>query len=129
MYIIKGFFIILGIIFFLLILSGVYIWLADPFNLKPLISSGIKIESVANIISSESIPVDNVDKNPLLSEEQEAALETLGVNPVNLPTAITPELEICFISKLGEVRTSEIMQGDAPNATDLFKVSACLEIK
>ncbi len=126
MKIIKGFFITLGVIFFVLILMGLYIWFTDPFNIKPLLSSGVTIESVANTISGDTIKVDNIDKNPLLTEDQEATLETLGIDPADLPTEITPELTTCLTSKVGKTRANEIIQGSEPTTSDILKASACL---
>lgn len=126
MKILKGFFIILCAIFLILILGAMYIWVADPFEIKSLTSSGVTIESVINTVSGDVVEIDNVDKNPLLNEEQEAKLETLGIDPETLPTEITPEMEACFTSKLGESRTNEIIQGSSPTSGDFFRARICL---
>lgn len=127
MSILKNFFIVLGVIFFILILGAIYIWLADPFEIKPLLSSGITVDSVVNTISGNKVEVDNIDKNPLLNEDQEATLETLGVDPATLPTEITPAMQACFVDKLGEARTNEIIQGSSPTPSDFFQARSCLD--
>jgi len=116
----------LGVLFFIIILGALYVWFADPFEIKPLLSSGVTIESVINTVSGNTVEIDNVDKNPLLNEEQEAILETLGVNPEDLPSEITPEMEECFTEKLGRTRTNEIIQGSSPTTGDFFKARSCL---
>ena len=125
--ILNIFFVFLGIIFLILIIGFAYIWIADPFNLKPLIPSGVSPLSVIKTVTGNSeVEIDNVDKNPLLTEEQEAQLESLGIDPAELPTEITPEMEDCFTQKLGEERTKEIVDGDSPTAIDFFKASSCV---
>jgi len=103
-----------------------YIWITDPFNLKPLIPSGISPISIIKTVTGNSeVEIDNIDKNPLLSEEQEAQLESLGIEPADLPSTITPAMEKCFIQKLGETRTNQIIQGSSPTPADFLKASSC----
>ena len=106
------FFVFLGVIFFIIILVGGYLWLVDPFGLKSLIPSGISPAAIIKTVTGNSeVEIDNIDKNPLLTEEQEAQLESLGIDPAELPTEITPEMEERFTQKLGEERTKEIVDG------------------
>lgn len=123
------FFVVLGIIFFILIIVLSYIWIADPFNLKPLLSSSnISPISVIKIMTGNNeVEIDNIDKNPLLTEEQEAQLESIGIEPSDLPSKITLKMEKCFIEKLGEKRTNEIIQGDSPTTMDFLKAKSCLD--
>lgn len=115
------FFVILGIIFFVLILAGTLFYVIDPYNLKPLLfGSDSKIES------SDSTSTTQQDKNPILNEKQEKALETVGIDPANVPTNFTPEQESCFVEKIGAQRVSEIKAGDAPTASELIKGRNCL---
>ncbi|MFH1890485.1 MAG: hypothetical protein ABIJ91_02895 [Candidatus Kuenenbacteria bacterium] len=127
MKILNIFFVVLGIIFFILIIGIGYIWFADPFNLKPLIPSGVSpISVIKTITGNNEVEIDNIDKNPLLTEEQEAQLESMGIEPADLPSEITPQMEKCFTQKLGEKRTSQIIQGDSPTPADFLKASSCL---
>jgi hypothetical protein len=66
------------------------------------------------------------DKNPLLNADQEKTLESLGVDPAALPTTITPQMQKCFIEKLGQARVAEIMKTGQPTAADYFAARACL---
>ena len=126
--ILNWIFVTLGVIFLILIIGISYIWIADPFNLKTMIPSGVSPVSVIKTITGNSeVKIDNIDKNPLLTEEQEAQLESLGIEPADLPTEITPEMERCFTEKLGEERANQIIQGSSPNAVDFLKASSCLD--
>lgn len=122
------FFIVLGVIFFILILIGAYFFVFDPFGIKPLLS-GISNES-ASVTETDSTTKESdsvvVDKNPLLSETQEKTLEKIGVDPAKLPTNITPEMEECFYMKLGETRANEIKNGATPTTADFFAARSCL---
>lgn len=104
-----------------------YFWIADPFNLKQIIPTGVSPISVIKTITGNSeVEIDNIDKNPLLNEEQEAQLESLGIDPADLPSEITPEMEECFNKKLGSKRAKEIEEGDSPTAADFFKARSCV---
>ena len=119
--ILKIIFITLGVIFLVLITIAVILVIVDPFNLRPLLFSPF-------ISSQTSAPINNdgSDKHPLLSEEQEKLLETIGVDVESLPTEITPEMEKCFTETLGEERVKEIIEGAAPSPIDIFKAKKCL---
>ncbi len=116
------FFIILGVIFFILILAGTYLYVVDPFGIKPFIKG----------ISSQTVPVAKktdtsvVDKNPLLTPVQEQTLEKIGIDPATLPAKITPAMEACFYNKLGEKRANEIKNGATPSAADYFAARSCI---
>ena len=115
------FFVILGVVFFILILIGAYFFITDPLNLKPIIfgvDSEVVTEEVENTV---------VDKNPILNDKQEKALEMFGVDPTNIPSSITPEQESCFIEILGQARVNEIKSGDSPTATEYFKARSCVQ--
>ena len=111
------FFVTLGVIFFIIILLGAYFFITDPLNLKPLLFGTDGEETVAG---------DGVDKHPHLNEEQEAALETIGVDPADVPSEITPEQEACFEEKLGEERVAEIEAGDSPTTMEMMKAQSCI---
>ncbi len=115
------FFMALGVIFFLLLAAGVYLYVADPYGIKPIIKS----------LTGQSAPAtkesgNTADKNPLLSPTQEKALETIGINPANLPSKITPAMETCFYAKLGTARANELKNGAEPTAADYFAARSCL---
>jgi len=115
------FFIVLGIIFFIIIIAGAYLYVADPYEIKSLIKS----------LTEQTTPIKQekgvvVDKNPLLSPTQEQMLEKVGIDPSTLPTKITPAMEQCFYDKLGNKRANEIKGGSDPTPGDYFLARSCL---
>lgn len=112
------FFVTLGVIFFILILVGTYFFVTDPLELRPLLFGTNETEQLEGTTET--------DKNPLLSEEQEQALETFGIDPASVPSEITPEQEQCFEAELGEERVDEIRAGASPKPTEFFKTEHCL---
>jgi len=116
------FFITLGVIFFLLILGGVYLYVADPYGIKPIIKSFTDQPTPTAPQTTNT----SADKNPLLSPTQEKALEKIGIDPAALPSTITPAMETCFYEKLGTKRANEIKNGSQPTAADYFAARACL---
>ncbi len=122
--ILNTFFVTLGVIFFVIILLGVYLYIADPFNLREMVDETIPDMGIAD---SEEV-ADGVveDKHPLLSPTQEKTLETFGVDPAAVPSSITPEQEACFEAELGTVRVNEIKAGDSPTAIEFLKAKDCI---
>lgn len=114
------FFMTLGVIFFVLILLGIYLYIADPLNLKPLF-----LESSQETRVDVGTATSSTDTHSLLSDEQEQALETFGIDPGSVPTAFTPEQEACFEDVLGAERVAEITAGAAPTPTEFFKARDC----
>jgi len=115
--ILNIFFVVLGAIFLVVILLGIYFYVTDPLNLKPILF-GTEMQESANS--------DGGDKNPALNESQEQALETFGINPADVPSEITAEQEACFEAKLGEERVAQIKAGDSPTAAEYFKARDCM---
>lgn len=114
------FFVTLGIIFFLILLGLAYLWFADPFGVRPLIATFTNPTT-----EPQTEQTNTTDKHPTLSEEQEQALESIGVNPEALPSTITPEMEACFTALLGEARVAEIKGGASPSPLEVLKTKEC----
>lgn len=106
------FFVTLGVIFFIIILVGVFLYAMDSLNLF-----GDDASQASD---------DSGGGHPLLSESQEKALETFGIDPASVPSEITPEQEACFESKLGEERVAEIKAGDSPTMSEYLKAKDCI---
>ncbi len=111
----------LGVIFFILLAVGAYLYIADPFGIKPIIKS-LTGQSAS---TTKQPSTTTADKNPLLSPIQEKALEKIGIDPATLPTSITPAMEACFYEKLGATRANEIKNGAQPTAGDYFIARSC----
>ncbi|MBU4421716.1 hypothetical protein L6259_00055 [Candidatus Parcubacteria bacterium] len=106
-----------GTILLLIVLLVAYLWIKNPFGIKDA------------IFSSPSANTESASQNydhPGLTDSQEALLRTVGIDPAKLPEKITPALEACFISKLGESRVNEIKGGEQINPFDLLKAKDCL---
>lgn len=131
------FFVTLGVIFFGLILIGSYLFIFDPYNIKPLFKglesdTNVESESESEFVLEPELEseIDTedvmVDKNPILNETQEKTLETFGIDPAKVPSEITPEQEECFREQLGDGRVDEIISGDSPTITEYFKARNCI---
>ena len=105
----SRYFIVLGVIFFMLIVAAVYLYIVEPFNFGNGQASG-----------------ESSDEHPLLSESQENVLKTFGVDVSALPSSVTPEQRACFESKLGKERVAEIKAGDSPTAEDIYRAKGCI---
>lgn len=119
---------ILGIIFLMVIIILAYLWFFDPFEIRNILGRNVTpISVIKTVTGNNPIKIDNIDKNPLLNEQQEAQLEAIGVDPSDLPAEITPLMKTCFTEKLGSDRNDEIIAGSAPTAMDFIKASSCLK--
>jgi hypothetical protein len=115
--------IILIVILVVLIGLGIYAYT----YIKPFLSdgSGLPMDFLEQQIDGITTPTG--DRHPLLDESQEATLEKLGVDPAKLPTEITPEMESCFVDKLGSDRVGDIVGGETPGVLDFIKAKSCIE--
>jgi len=126
------FFVVLGVIFFL-ILSGIaYLVIADPFNIKPFLSSMSEINANnSNNYSNGSIETSTTTRtsevnNDGISEGQAEALRTVGINPNSVPNQFTPEQTTCFVSVLGQERVDAIIAGATPTPVEFYQAKDCL---
>ena len=102
-----------------------WFWVADPYNLKQFLKS--ETESSVELETPQDGQTVPVDKHPLLDSQQEATLEKIGVDVEKLPTEITPEMEDCFRSKLGDERVNAIVSGEATaGALDFVRAGSCM---
>lgn len=113
------FFVTLGVIFFLIIIFAGYVYATNMFGIKSLLN---KDAGTSNKAKTNQV----LDKNPLISDSQEKALEAIGIDPAKLPTKITPEMSVCFDQKLGTTRTLEIKNGSTPTVTEFMKIQSCI---
>lgn len=114
----------LGVIFFIILLFVAYLWFFDPLNIKPVLFSSSTGQTI--VIDSDDRD-SNFDAHPLLDDTQEKMLESIGIDPGGLPSEITPEMEACFVEKLGVKRVTEIKNGDSISITDSIKAKSCLK--
>ncbi len=129
---IQTIFILLGVIFFILIVAGIYLYVADPFKIKPIINNLTEqsVPTKKEIIPSKQTDTTNnaaVNKSLILTPSQIQTLQKIGVNPNIIPTSISPAMEQCFYDKLGVNRADEIKGGAQPTAVDVFKIRSCIK--
>lgn len=125
---VRIFFFTLGVIFFLLIGTGMYLWYVDPFELRPLVETLLSdAKGIATEVREGVEEKVGEDKSPSLNAVQERALEAVGIDPAKIPATMTPEQEVCFTEKLGAARVAEIRAGASPSAADLLKARSCID--
>jgi len=126
---------ILLIIILLCVIALVAIFVFNPGDLRTkILSRGVNsflkntLDDYTPLDSNEpinSVKTEKVD-NPLLNDQQEKALEDIGVDVSKLPTEISPAMSECFIEKLGAERAEELVNGATPGPLDIFKAKDCL---
>ncbi len=126
---------ILLIIILLSVIALVVIFVFNPGDLRTkIISRGVNsflentLDDYTPLDSNESassVKTEEVD-NPLLNDQQEKALEDIGVDVSKLPTEISQAMAECFVEKLGAARTDELVKGATPGPLDIFKAKDCL---
>ena len=118
----RTFFMIIGIIAVIIILmiigAIIALIIIKPFDLDLIKLPGAILEMGSDTPSSYD--------HPLLSNEQEKLLESMGINTTEIPTQITPAMEQCAIEALGEERVNEIKAGAVPGLGDYLQAKDCL---
>lgn len=115
------FFVTLGVTFFLLLCAGAYVWFTDTYGVRTLVTF------LRGGVAEVELVEDGVDRHPAMNEQQEAALEAVGIDPASVPSSITPAQEACFTEALGAARVEAIKGGDSPTAAEILQAGKCLE--
>ncbi len=84
--------------------------------------AGVVVETNDSDVSATAAPI----KHDWLSPEQRRTLSKLGIDESKLPAELTPELEACFVTALGETRVAAIKAGDSPTVVEGMKAVTCL---
>ncbi len=125
--VIKVFLMVMGAIFLIILGIAAYVIVADPFGLRDIIKPAeVTTESGETGGADRTGDAEAVDKNPLLTPEQENFAESIGIDPATLPTEITPEMESCLIDAVGAERAAEIQGGATPTPIEIFRAKGCL---
>ena len=120
------------ILILVIILGLIIIFVFNPGDSRTKLIGNIINSYLQNNLSDYQVDKNtliNSDSNydhPLLNESQESTLKNLGVDVSQLPSSISPEMEICFKEKFGEERVNEIINGDSPSVIELIKAKSCL---
>lgn len=109
--------IICAVILGLVIVAFIILAIVKPF--------GLNVTQIPKAIISP--PTESSYDHPLLTEEQEIMLESVGINPQDVPTEITPSQEACSVEALGQERVDAIKAGAAPSLSDYLKAKHCYE--
>ncbi len=112
------FFVLLGVIFFVLLCTLAYLWFADPYGIRPMVDG---------VITPGSTETELLDKHPVLTQTQEKSLEVVGIDVTTLPTTLTKQQETCFTKTLGAPRVREILSGDTPTIQEITRARGCLK--
>jgi hypothetical protein len=129
---IYRFFVVLGAIFFLILLGLAYFIIADPLNLRPIMMSMYGSENVVenSALSEEGRDATGVEvqarEDLPINETQASALESVGINPASVPNQFTSEQVTCFVGILGQARVDAIVAGDTPTPSEFYKAKECL---
>ncbi len=132
-------FVSLGVIFLIVILFGLYFFVTDPFNIKPMLMGGTggtpnaqtaKIDTTqtsnSTTGSEAGVPATTATGGFALSDAQKQALLNFGIDPAAVPSNISTEQEACFVAVLGAARVAEVKNGAVPSAFEFFKAKACI---
>ena len=129
------FFVVLGVIFFCLLVAVGYFIVADPYNLRPLISGMYQNSNIENDETTatsqagarkETTEGESAATNSGISEGQAQALEAVGIDAAAVPTQFTLEQTACFVTVLGQARVDAIVAGATPTPTEFFQAKDCL---
>lgn len=124
----QRFFMLFGIFCFIVLIAlialGGYLWVKDPFGLKPLLVPQ-EMNTATSTISSKSTSSESGIKS-LLTPEQQKLLNAAGVDVDKLPKEITPELKACAEGSLGKERLNALKAGAQPTLADLLQVKKCV---
>lgn len=124
---INQIFVTLGVVFFILIIIATYFFIADPYNLKPLVFGS---DGAFNLQTADGDVPQNeqagADAGFTLSATQKQALVNLGIDPAKVPASLTAGQEQCFVGALGVDRVEEIKNGDVPGPVEFVKAKGCI---
>lgn len=111
---ITYFFVTLGVIFFVLILSGAYFWYTDVWGVRTFVS----------LMQAEP-PATTQETSVDATTQQRERLESFGLDP-NIMDSLTAEDEDCFAAAIGADRVAEIKAGAIPTMSEFAASADCL---
>jgi hypothetical protein len=128
---IYRFFVVLGVIFFCMLLGLGYFIVADPLNLRPILMSMYTKEASTKeepsvLDSAPGVSTKTEVNTGVMTAKQEEALKSVGISPDAVPAQFTPEQIDCFVGILGEERVNDIKAGDTPTPTEFFQAKECI---
>lgn len=126
--IIWGIFACFGI---LVVVGGIYFYVADPFHIKALFAPAPASSATQNRANtpqpaSNSVQPKTAPAEIQLTPQQQTAANSLGINPSSISSFLTPATEQCAVTALGQDRVNQIKAGATPSPVDLVKAGHCL---
>lgn len=113
---------IFAIIGLLVVAGTAYLWFVDPLNLKPVLFPAAPAADTATVpTTTAGRPIQ-----PQLTPQQQAAANSLGLDPNAVAMLLNPSTEACAVAALGQARVNEIKAGAAPTAVDIYAARSCL---
>ena len=138
----KLFFLGMGVIFTLILLVSVYLFLFDPFHIRPLMTLLVRARTDTSMypaattadVSSPAVSDTTATPTPAVSKSapagptaaQRQALESVGINPSAFPGGISATQLQCFTQILGASRVEAIKAGAVPTVAEFLAVRGCL---
>lgn len=127
----KKFFTVLfvgmGVLFLLQLIALAYLFVVDPYNLKPILFPADT--------SAATAPSNDTDESTNFAEPaadtagmtaaQAEALNSVGLD-ASAAASFTPEQIMCFERLLGAPRVAEIKAGAVPTMAEFYTVRECL---
>ncbi len=130
---IYRFFVVLGVIFFCILIALAYFIIVDPLNIRPVVMSmyGANQEAVTNDVdgtytTGEAGSDASGVNTGIMTDKQEQALQSVGISPEAVPSQFTPEQIECFVKILGQERVDDIKAGDTPTAAEFYQAKDCV---
>lgn len=131
---IHRFFVVLGVIFFFILIGVGYFIVADPFHIRPLVMSMYQMQSSQDDTDDTTKTIDSpatqfettTATSSSLSDNQTNGLEAVGIAPESVPTQFSPEQVACFNRILGQERVNEIKGGDMPTPAEYYMAKECV---
>jgi uncharacterized Zn finger protein len=132
-----------GVLFLIQVAGLVYLVVADPFNLRPLVSlylsaqqrqgvqEGLAETSEASLASakqdtSEVEPATDGVHTVQPTPQQMQVLEEQGLDVDAVESALTPETVQCLTDLFGVERVEEVQAGAVPTPEELVRGVVCL---
>ena len=122
----------MGVLFLLQLIALAYLFVVDPYNLKPILFPADRAVSTTpanNVSESGDEGASNNEESATeasgMTAAQAEALNSVGLD-ASAAQSFTPEQIACFESLLGAPRVAEIKAGAVPTMAEFYTVRGCL---
>jgi len=136
--IVKWFFLVLGMITFVGMVTGSYLWMTDTYKIRTIGTA--LFDAGQSMVTQVLTPPENQSEEEVGMVENEGSVgsndeadisvqtDTTSASrvPAGFPTELSVEQWQCMDDKLGSERVAEIVDGDAPTPLEIARGLACL---